>query len=48
MNIADPVPVAVEDRRFGYIQWGPAIAGALTAAALVLVLDTFAPLLGLP
>jgi hypothetical protein len=47
MNIADPVPVAVEDSRLGYIQWGPAIAGALAAAALVLVLDTFALAIGL-
>jgi hypothetical protein len=48
MNIADPVPVAVEDRQqLGYIQWGPAIAGALAAAALVLVLDTFALAIGL-
>jgi len=47
MNIADPVPVAVADRQLGYIQWGPAIAGALATAALVLVLDTFALAVGL-
>ena len=47
MNIADPVPVAVADRQLGYIQWGPAIAGGLATAALVLVLDTFALAVGL-
>jgi hypothetical protein len=47
MNIADPVAVAVEDRQLGYTQWGPAIAGALAAAALVLVLDTFGLAIGL-
>ncbi|TMJ21996.1 MAG: hypothetical protein E6G96_20165 [Alphaproteobacteria bacterium] len=47
MTIAETVPMAVKDEEFHYIQWGPAIAGALAAAALAFVLDTFAAAIGL-
>ena len=39
--------IAAEDERVNYIQWGPAIAGALTAAALAFVLHSFAAAIGL-
>ena len=40
-------PVAVTERPFGTVQWGPAIAGALAAAALSFVLHSFAVAIGL-
>jgi hypothetical protein len=47
MTIADPVRAPVEDARISYVQWGPAIAGALTAAAVAFVLDSFGAAIGL-
>jgi len=47
MTFVEPVPVAVDDGPIGYIQWGPAIAGALAAVALSLVLDTFGGAIGI-
>lgn len=47
MTFAEPVRVPVEDARVGYVQWGPAIAGAVTAAAVALVLDSFGAAIGL-
>jgi hypothetical protein len=49
MTIAEPIAVAVaaEDEQVNYIQWGPAIAGALAAAALAFVLHAFAAAIGL-
>src|SRR5881392_1883261 len=47
MTIAEMVPVAAKDEELRYIQWGPAIAGALAAAALAFVLHSFAAAIGL-
>jgi hypothetical protein len=47
MNIAETVPVAVKDEQLRYIQWGPAIAGALAAAAIAFVMHSFAAAIGL-
>jgi hypothetical protein len=47
MTVVDPVRAPVEDARVNYVQWGPAIAGALIAAAVGLVLDAFGAALGL-
>jgi hypothetical protein len=47
MTNLEPVAVAIEDEDVNYIQWGPAVAGALTAAALAFVLHAFALAIGL-
>jgi hypothetical protein len=47
MTIVEPVAVAVKDEPFNTIEWKPAIAGALLAAALAFVLHTFAVAIGL-
>jgi hypothetical protein len=47
MTIEETVPVAVKDEESRYIQWGPVIAGALAAAAIALVLHSFAAAIGL-
>lgn len=47
MTIAESTTIAVAERPFMSIQWGPAIAGALTAAALSFVLHSFAIAIGL-
>ena len=36
MTIAEPVRAPLEDARVNYVQWGPAIAGALIATAVAL------------
>ncbi len=46
-TVLEPVSVAVEDGEASYVQWGPAIAGALAAAALAFVLHSFAAAIGL-
>jgi hypothetical protein len=40
-------PSAVGDGRINYVQWGPAIAGALAAAAIAFVLHAFAAAIGI-
>ncbi len=47
MTFTEPVRAAAEDARVSYVQWGPAIAGALVAAALAFVLDSFGAAIGL-
>jgi hypothetical protein len=47
MTVMEPVAVAVADEQPDYIQWAPAIAGALAAAALAFVLHSFAAAIGL-
>ncbi len=47
MTVMEPVAVAVTDEQPNYIQWTPAIAGALAAAALAFVLHSFAAAIGL-
>jgi hypothetical protein len=47
MTTVEPVAVAVPDEQVSYIQWGPAVAGALAAAALAFVLHSFAAAIGL-
>jgi hypothetical protein len=47
MTVLEPVAVAVADEKPNYIQWTPAIAGALAAAALAFVLHSFAAAIGL-
>ena len=47
MTIVDPVRAPLEDARVNYVQWGPAIAGAFTATAVALVLDSFGAAIGL-
>lgn len=47
MTTVEPVAVAVADGQARYIQWTPAIAGALAAAALAFVLHSFAAAIGL-
>jgi hypothetical protein len=47
MTMADPVRAPVEDARISYVQWGPAIAGALVATGVAFVLDTFGAAIGL-
>lgn len=46
-TVLEPVSVAVEDGETNYVQWGPAVAGALAAAALAFVLHSFAAAIGL-
>ena len=47
MTIADPVREPIEDAKVSYVQWGPAIAGALVATGVGFVLDTFGGAIGL-
>jgi hypothetical protein len=47
MTIVEPVAVITDEEQTPYVQWGPAIAGALTATALAFVLHTFAAAIGL-
>jgi hypothetical protein len=47
MTIVEPVAVITEEERTSYMQWGPAVAGALAAAALAFVLHTCAAAIGL-
>src|SRR5688572_17411988 len=47
MTIVEPVAVAVKDEPLSYVEWKPAIAGALVAAALAFVLHSFAAAIGL-
>jgi hypothetical protein len=47
MTTMEPVAVTVEDERVDYVQWTPAVAGALAAAAIAFVLHTFAAAIGL-
>ena len=47
MTIVEPVAIMTEKDQASYVQWGPAVAGALTAAALAFVLHTFAAAIGL-
>jgi hypothetical protein len=47
MTIAEPVAVSLRDERANYIEWGPAVAGAIAAAALAFVLHSFAAAIGL-
>ena len=46
-TIHQPVAVAVEGGEVNYVQWAPAIAGALAAASLAFVLHAFAAAMGL-
>lgn len=48
MTVTEPVTVTTTvDERADYIQWTPAVAGALAAAALAFVLHSFAAAIGL-
>jgi hypothetical protein len=47
MTFAEPVAAPLEGEHASYIHWGPAIAGALAAAALAFVLHSFAAAIGL-
>jgi hypothetical protein len=47
MTIVEPVAVITDEEQTPYVQWGPAVAGALTAAALAFVLHSFAAAIGL-
>jgi hypothetical protein len=47
MTVLEPVAVAANDEQSGIIEWKPAIAGALVAAALAFVLHSFAAAIGL-
>jgi hypothetical protein len=47
MTVLEPVAVTVEDEQAYYVQWTPAVAGALAAAALAFVLHSFAAAIGL-
>lgn len=48
MAIPEPaVPGTASADQFGFVQWGPAFAGAIAAAALALVLHGFAAAIGL-
>jgi hypothetical protein len=46
-TVMEPVAVTVEDEQGDYIQWTPAIAGALAATALAFVMHSFAAAIGL-
>jgi hypothetical protein len=46
-TVREPVSVAVDDGDVSYIQWTPAIAGALAAASLAFVMHSFAAAIGL-
>jgi hypothetical protein len=45
-TVLEPV-TTIEGDRTAYVQWGPAVAGALAAAALAFVLHSFAAAIGL-
>jgi hypothetical protein len=45
--VREPVSVAVDEGDVSYIQWTPAIAGALAAASLAFVMHSFAAAIGL-
>lgn len=45
--VREPVSVAVDEGDISYIQWTPAIAGALAAASLAFVMHSFAAAIGL-
>src|SRR4029078_6357623 len=47
ITVIEPVPSAVSDEQANYVQWGPAVAGALAAAALAFVLHAFAAAIGI-
>jgi hypothetical protein len=47
MTSIEPVAIAVSDEPANYVQWGPAVAGALAAAALAFVLHAFAAAIGI-
>lgn len=47
MTTLEPVAVAVEAEQPNYIQWTPAVAGALAAASLAFVMHSFAAAIGL-
>jgi hypothetical protein len=47
MATTESVAVPLKDERVHYIQWGPAVAGALAAAALAFVMHSFAVAIGL-
>jgi len=47
MTTREPVAIAVEDAPARYVEWGPAVAGALAAAAVAFVLHSFAAAIGL-
>jgi hypothetical protein len=47
MTTLEPVAISVEGEQADYVQWTPAVAGALTAAALAFVLHSFAAAIGL-
>jgi hypothetical protein len=47
MTNDETVLVAAEDEQTSYIQWSPAVAGALAAAAIAIVLNTFAGGIGI-
>ena len=47
MTIVEPVAIITEEQKASYVQWGPAVAGALVAAALAFVLHAFAAAIGL-
>jgi hypothetical protein len=47
MTVVEPVAIAVSDEPADYVQWVPAVAGALAAAALAFVLHSFAAAIGI-
>jgi hypothetical protein len=47
MTVVEPVAVITEEEQTSYVEWGPAVTGALAAAALAFVLHTFAAAIGL-
>src|SRR5262245_49096533 len=47
MTVMEPVAVVTTDEDADYIQWTPAVAGALAAAALAFVLHSFSAAIGL-
>jgi hypothetical protein len=47
MTFAEPGRTPRDEVGVNYMQWGPAIAGALTGAAVALVLDSFGAAIGL-
>ena len=46
-TVREPVSVAVQDEDVSYVQWAPAIAGAVAAASLAFVMHSFAAAIGL-
>src|ERR1043165_9198782 len=47
MTVEQSIVGVPGDRRFSYVQWGPAISGAFAAAALAFVLHSFGAAVGL-